>query len=80
MKSIPILVLALLAPAAASAWDCPTLSSSCDRPARWASRQDSRDAEYSMTTEDGSVTLVLTKRVVAVQLSDRVMRKIDRKL
>lgn len=80
MKSVPILVLALLAPAAASARDCPTLSSSCDPPARWASRHDPRDAEFAITTEDGSVTLVLTKRVVAVQLSDRVMHKIDRKL
>ena len=31
-------------------------------------------------TEDGKVTLLLTDRVVAFQLSDRTMRKIDREL
>ena len=77
------LVLAILAPGHAAAGrrdPCLTMKSSCDSPARWASRHDVRDAELAITTEDGDATLILTGEVVAVQLSDRAFHKIDRKL
>ena len=52
----------------------------CDDPLRWAARHDAARARHAITTEDGKVTLVLTDRVVAFQLSDRTMRKLDREL
>lgn len=52
----------------------------CDPPARWADRYDTGDARLAITTEDGDVTLLLTRRVVAFQLSDRTFHKVDRKL
>ena len=52
----------------------------CDEPLRWASRHDARGARFAITTDDGKITLVLTDRVVAFQLSDRTMRKLDREL
>ena len=57
----------------------PTVNSSCcESPARWADRQDPRDARLAITTESDDAMLVLTDEVVAVQLSDRVMRKVRR--
>ncbi len=57
----------------------PTLCASCCKsPARWDDRQDSRDARLSIVTEDGDAMLILTDDLVAVQLSDRVMRKVRR--
>ena len=59
----------------------PTVNSSCcESPAHWADRQDARDARLAITTETDDAMLVLTDRVVAVQLSDRVMRKVRREL
>ena len=55
-------------------------SASFSEPARWAARHDSRDARLAITTEDGKATLILTDKVVAAQLSDRVLHKIERKL
>lgn len=52
----------------------------CDEPLRWASRHEARGARFAITTDDGKITLVLTDRVVAFQLSDRTMRKLDREL
>lgn len=52
----------------------------CDAPARWADRHDARDAHIAITTEDHKVTMLLTNRVVAVQLSDPTMHKIRREL
>jgi hypothetical protein len=49
-------------------------------PMTWASRHDIGRARYAMPTRDGSVTLLLTRGEVVVQLSDRTMRKIDREL
>jgi hypothetical protein len=75
--------LAILAPGHAAACRRDphvTMKSSCDSPARWASRHEVRDAELAITTENGNATLILTDEVVAVQLSDRVFHKIDRKL
>jgi len=59
----------------------PTVHSSCcESPARWADRQDPRDARLAIVTEDDDAMLVLTDEVVAVQLSDRVLRKVRREL
>jgi hypothetical protein len=59
----------------------PTVHSSCcESPARWEDRQDPRDARIAIVTEDDDAMLVLTDDVVAVQLSDRVMRKVRREL
>lgn len=55
-------------------WPC------CNDPVRWSARHDANDARIAITTEDGKVTLLLTREVVAVQLSDRTMRKLDREL
>ena len=60
--------------AAASGLSC------CEFPARWAARHDSEDARIAITTEDGDVTLLLTRRVVALQLSDRTFHKVNREL
>lgn len=52
----------------------------CNEPTRWAQRHAAGEARIAITTEDGKVTLLLTDRVVAIQLSDRTMRKLDREL
>jgi hypothetical protein len=52
----------------------------CDEPMRWSKRHDTSRAISAITTRNGKVTLVLTRNVVALQLSDRTMRKIDREL
>ena len=52
----------------------------CDEPMRWSKRHATSRARSAITTRNGKVTLVLTRNVVAFQLSDRTMRKIDRKL
>ena len=51
-----------------------------DPPARLASRYDTRDARVAITPETGEVVLLLTDDVVAVQLSDRTLHKIWRKM
>lgn len=53
---------------------------SCDGPIRCAERHDARDTRLAITTDNGKVTLLLTDRVVAMQLSDRVLHKVERKL
>ena len=49
-------------------------------PADWGPRHDLERARYVMVTRDGSVELLLTPRLVALQLSARTMRKIDREM
>lgn len=49
-------------------------------PAAWGPRHDSGRARYVMTTRDGVVELLLTPRRVALQLSGRTMREIDREM
>lgn len=69
------------APAMALGTDGPSFSASCcDPPVRWVPRHDPRDARLAITTQQGEATLVLTDRVVAVQLSDRTLRKVKRDL
>jgi len=47
---------------------------------RWAEHHDLADARFAITTEDGKVTLLITDREVAVQLSDRMVHRVQRKL
>ena len=57
-----------------------TISMDLDPPARWEDLHDVDDAQFAITTENHKVVLLLTRRVVAMQLSDRVLRKINRKV
>ena len=54
--------------------DCSDLSP----PLEWGPRHDPGRARFTMVSEDGDVALLLTRRVVALQFSDRVFGKIDR--
>ena len=84
MKPAPFALAALLLlpaagiPAPARATEADGFQISCDPPVRWSSRHDTREARMAITSREGEVDLILTDRVVAVQLSDRVMRKIRR--
>jgi hypothetical protein len=53
---------------------------SCDPPARWGARHDPEEARIAITTENGEVTLLLTGKVVALQLSDHTFHRVDREL
>ena len=57
---------------------CGLCSSCCTSPAHWSSRHDARDARLAITTRDGDATMILDDDVVAVQLSDRVMHRVER--
>jgi hypothetical protein len=77
------LILALLAlMAAPSARACDfSFSGDLDAPGgHIAERQDPRDARLIITTEGGEASLVLTDRVVAIQLSDARFAEVRRKL
>lgn len=50
------------------------------RDVRWYDRFDLSEARFAINTQDGDVTLLLTDRDVAFQLSDRAMRKVNREL
>lgn len=81
--AISAILAAQAAPTAARACDKGDFNvhgSTFDAPARWASRQDPRDARIAITTRDGKAMLILTDDAVAAQLSDRIIHKIDRKL
>ncbi len=52
----------------------------CDAPVRWGPRYDTGDSRIAITNEERKVTLLLTDDVVAFQLSNRVMHKVDREL
>lgn len=87
MRALPlaILVLSVLPAGAALAHgrdvsDARLNASCCEAPARWASRHDMRDARLAIESEDGDATLLITDRVVAIQLSDRTLRKVKREL
>ncbi len=55
-------------------------SSCCDSPSRWASRHPVRERLFAIDTENGKGTLLITREVLALQLSDRTMHKLDREL
>jgi hypothetical protein len=72
-----LLVAALSIPCAALAHDTVVGGCRIERPARLAERHV-HDQRFAIHTTDRGATLLLTSRVVAVQLSDRVLRRIDR--
>ncbi len=55
-------------------------SSGCGAPVHFSARHDPSDARIAITTTDGDVTLLLTDDVVAFQLSNRALHRVDRKL
>ncbi len=81
-----ILLLAMVLPAgAAFAHDHARHSSTMEvgrieSPASWGRRHELGRTRCAMLTRDGSAVLLLTRDRVAVQLSDRTMRQIDREL
>ena len=89
MKRVPILV-ALAALASLVAFGAPagacskknkssSYAVSFNEPVHFTDRYDLRDADFAISTSNRKVDLLLTERGVALQLSDRVLRKIDRK-
>ena len=71
----------LAAPVRASEWHGVTAATwgGCDSPARLAPRHDAGSARIAITTDDGAATLILTDDVVALQLSDRTFKHIERR-
>jgi hypothetical protein len=55
---------------------------SCEisEPVEWGARHDLGRARFAMLTEDRAVALLLTRDLVAVQFSDRTLRKLDREI
>jgi hypothetical protein len=87
MKTLPI-ALALLAiltahgapvQACGRDSDCPDITFG-DSHGHLASRHDWRDARLAITPETGEVVLILTDDVIAVQLSDRTLRRVRREM
>jgi len=56
-----------------------TVSCSGDH-VRWAEHHNPGDARCAITTEDGKVTMLLTDRVIALQLSDRTLHRVRHEL
>ena len=84
MKKIGVFALALMLPAAAllAADKKPGITfsfSSDDSHTGVGSRHSAGDARLAITTRDGSMTLLLLKDVVAVQLTDRVIANVHTK-
>ena len=77
------LLLALLLPAgAALAHDHHVTIGSCEvrEPLAWGARHDLARARLAILTDDRATALVLTRDLVAVQLSDRTLHKLDREI
>jgi hypothetical protein len=77
------LLLAVLVPAgAALAHDHDVSIGSCEvrEPLEWGARHDLARARHAILTEDRAAVLVLTRDLVAVQLSDRTFRQLDREI
>jgi hypothetical protein len=55
---------------------CISIDSCCESPARWADYHDMRDARFAIRTRDRSTVLLLTDDVVALQLSERMLREL----
>ena len=78
-----VVTLLALLPAAAQARDCGsdhTGFTCCSAPVHWSARHTEPDARLAITTESGQIQLVLTDDAVSMQLSDRVLHKIRRKM
>jgi hypothetical protein len=80
--TLTLLLAALLPAGAALAQDHHMTIGSVEvrKPLEWGARHDLARARFAMLTEDRAAALVLTRDVVAVQLSDRTMRKLDREI
>ena len=77
------LMLAMLLPAgAAFAHDHHLNIGSCEvrEPIEWGARHDPARARFAMLTEDRAAALVLAHDRVAIQLSDRALRDLDREI
>ena len=87
MKPLPfVFAMVLLIPAGgalAHGHDAPSArvnATCCKSPACWADRHDTDEARLAIETEDRDATLMITDRVVALQLSERTLRKVRREL
>jgi hypothetical protein len=82
LVAVAVLALAAVHPAFPGGSGSASASgvSCCEPPARWGARHDAEDARIAITTENGDVTLLLTRRVVALQLSERCFHKVNREL
>jgi len=87
MKTLPmaLALLAILTAHGAPAQACDRNSDCADfsfgnSHGHLASRHDWRDARLAITPETGEVILILTDDVIAVQLSDRTLRKVRREM
>jgi len=67
-------------PTGPTAEACSISCSEFDHYSRWTHRRDPAEARIAITTEGGEVTLLLTDRDVMFQLSERTLRRVDRKL
>src|SRR5436309_14482649 len=74
LLAVAILPVLPAGPAANASMVC------CGHYVRWAEHHDPADARLAITTEDGNVTLLLTDRDVAFQLSERTLHKVDGEL
>lgn len=78
MKTLaPFALALLLATPAAFAGDLSLDLNSNDSRVDVASRRNPRNAQLAITSRDGSTVLMLTKDVVAMQLSDAALAKLE---
>ena len=79
---ITLMLAALLPAGAALAHDHHVNIGSCEvrEPLEWGARHDLARARFAMLTEDRAAALVLTRDRVAIQLSDRALRDLDREI
>ena len=83
--AITLLLAALLPAGAALAHDRHVHVASVNShdvrpPVDWGSRHDQRRARFVMLTEDRGAEVLITRDVVAIQLSDRTLRRLDREI
>ncbi len=78
--ALPALLALTLATPARADRHHESFGLSCDPPIRWSSRYAPDQARFAMDSEDGDITIVLTSNVVAMQLSDRKLRRVTREL
>lgn len=72
-----IFFISLLIPVSTSAQDRDIFFTGDDLNATITSRLDHRDAEFAMTTQEGSVDLMLTENTILIQFSDQFFNELD---
>lgn len=79
---VTLMLAALLPAGAALAHDHHMSIGSCGvrEPLDWGARHDQRRARFAMLTDDRGAEMLITREVVALQLSDRTLRKLNREL